>query len=186
MSNRNSDIFAMGCASYLLGALGLLLLLVGCIIGGGGKILGFLLVLAFWGIAACLQAKKQTKARPLNLDDFSVDYSPRGNRNPPRRGFGPQAHCDYFPRLNSLNPNTRYSGKMLCFTGVATEDKARLNAIAAELHCRIRFSVSPKIDFLICGPEAGPAKIAQARQLNIPIVHIEGFFQEITKPVKLK
>ena len=86
-----------------------------------------------------------------------------------------------FPNANQLNLSCRFFGKKVLFTGFYLEEKAQIAIITELLNLTIASCVSSKLDFLICGSNAGPAKVRKARELNVPIIQAANFICEITK-----
>ena len=86
-----------------------------------------------------------------------------------------------FPNADQLNLSCRFYGKNVLFTGFWPEEKAQIAIITPLLNLSIAPGVSSKVDFLICGSNAGPAKVKKAGLLNVPIIQAADFIREITK-----
>ena len=86
-----------------------------------------------------------------------------------------------FPNANQLDLSCRFYGKKVLFTGFWPEEKAQISIITPLLNLTIAPGVSSKLDFLICGSNAGPAKVKKAESLHIPIIQAADFIREITK-----
>ena len=85
-----------------------------------------------------------------------------------------------FPNADRLDLSCRFYGKTVLFTGFWPEEKAQISVVCEVLNLTQAASVCKKLDFLICGSNAGPAKMRKADQLNIPIVQATDFIREIT------
>ena len=86
-----------------------------------------------------------------------------------------------FPNADQLNLSCRFYGKNVLFTGFWPEEKAQIAIITPLLNLSIAPGMSSKVEFLICGSNAGPAKVKKAGLLNIPIIQAADFIREITK-----
>lgn len=85
-----------------------------------------------------------------------------------------------FPNLNDIDLSCRFFEKTVLFTGFWPEEKAQLPIVCEVLKLTQTASVCQKLDFLICGSNAGPSKMKKADQLNIPIIQAADFIHEIT------
>jgi len=85
-----------------------------------------------------------------------------------------------FPTIDNVNANCRFAGKCVLFTGFYPEEKAQLAPIIDFLQIEQPAGVCRKLDFLICGSNAGPAKIKKAEALEKPIIQAADFIQEIS------
>lgn len=86
-----------------------------------------------------------------------------------------------FPNANQLDLSCRFFGKRVIFTGFYLEEKAQIAIITPLLNLTIASCVSSKLDFLICGSNAGPSKVKKAKEFNVPIIQAADFICEITK-----
>ena len=85
-----------------------------------------------------------------------------------------------FPPLSEVNRENRFCGKCVLFTGFYAEEKEQLAPIIDFLRIRQAASVCQKLDFLICGTNAGPSKMQKAADMGKPIVPAADFIREIT------
>lgn len=99
------------------------------------------------------------------------------------------AYTDYMPTSKELltipapeelTGDNRFFQKTVLFTGFYPEEKEMLEPVIQVLQLTVKTCVSRKLDFLICGSNAGPSKQAKAKELNIEAVDVENFFREIT------
>lgn len=67
----------------------------------------------------------------------------------------------------SNNPN----GAAICFTGYKKNDKNTLKELADEKGFYVTSGVIQHLDFLSCGPTAGPSKIKKAKELEVTILN---------------
>lgn len=58
----------------------------------------------------------------------------------------------------------------ILFTGFLKDEKAKLETIAEQLNFSVKKTVTKALDFLVCGPNAGPTKISDARERGTFIV----------------
>jgi len=58
----------------------------------------------------------------------------------------------------------------VCFTGFSQSDKDALSALATGAHLRVVGSVNKSLSFLCAGDDAGPAKLAKAKEQGIAIL----------------
>lgn len=56
------------------------------------------------------------------------------------------------------------------FTGFAKARKEELEALAKAAGWEVRTSVSESLDYLVCGPKAGPTKVTKAEELEVTVV----------------
>ena len=63
----------------------------------------------------------------------------------------------------------------VCFTGFSTADKATLATLAAEARLEVVSSVTKSLAFLCAGENAGPAKLAKAREQGVTVLTREQF-----------
>ena len=83
--------------------------------------------------------------------------------------------------LNSYRVNTKYMGKRAYFTGFYKDDKETIkNIIVPQTGIIADESFTNTTDFLIMGPNRGPAKIEKAIKLGIPCISVEVFVEEVT------
>lgn len=64
------------------------------------------------------------------------------------------------------------------FTGFAKARKQELEAMAEAAGWEVRSTVSQSLDYLVCGPKAGPAKVSKANQLGLLMLD-ENKFQSL-------
>ena len=69
-------------------------------------------------------------------------------------------------------------GKGVLFTGFKAADRAELEAMVPQVGWHVRKSVSPTVDIVVAGYNAGPKKVQQAIDLGIPVVS-EKVFREM-------
>lgn len=62
------------------------------------------------------------------------------------------------------------TGPEILFTGFATADRARLEARASAAGLRVRKNVTIGLQFVCAGPNAGPTKLAQARERHATVL----------------
>ena len=63
----------------------------------------------------------------------------------------------------------------ICFTGFSTKEKAALVQIATDNGLGVVSSVTKKLEFLVVGENAGPAKLKKAEEQGVPIMDVEQF-----------
>lgn len=102
------------------------------------------------------------------LDDSKVSYIPE------------EREFLVFPDSDNLKTDTIFFGKCVLFTGFSSEEKKQIAKICNILEITQPSSVCKKMDFLICGRNAGPSKIQDAKKLGKIILDIKDFFQEIS------
>lgn len=90
-----------------------------------------------------------------------------------------------FPAPLYVKQENRYTGKTIVFTGFYPEEKVQLFPIIELLKINQRTSVVKKMDFLICGTNAGPAKVKKCMEFGIPIVQAKDFIEEILCPEQI-
>lgn len=86
-----------------------------------------------------------------------------------------------FPSLKSISLENPYTRKTVLFTGFYPEEKAQLHSIVELLNIQQKTDVSRKLDYLICGTNAGPSKIRKCEAWNIPVIQVKEFIQAIIK-----
>lgn len=86
-----------------------------------------------------------------------------------------------FPMPENIDLNCRFAEKNIVFTGFWPEEKAQLFPIVELLQIKQPSGVCKKLDFLVCGSNAGPSKIKKAKQMEIPIIQAADFIIEITR-----
>ena len=72
------------------------------------------------------------------------------------------------------------TGKGVLFTGFKAAERAELEAMVPQVGWHVRKSVSPTVDIVVAGYNAGPKKVQEAIDLGIPIVS-EKVFKEMCK-----
>lgn len=94
-----------------------------------------------------------------------------------------EPHKTYEPVLpdGELAKSSRFSARKICFTGFYPDDKKRLEMIISTLNIVLMSGISQKVNFLVTGPNKGPAKIQKAIELGIPVISAEIFSSEIAK-----
>lgn len=65
------------------------------------------------------------------------------------------------------------------FTGFAKARKEELEAAAQASGWKVRSTVSKSLDYLVCGPKAGPAKVSKAEELGVMVID-EDMFEAMT------
>ena len=86
-----------------------------------------------------------------------------------------------YPQLENLNTTCKYTQTAICFTGFTEADKEILSQLTTALNIQMKNSISSKVQVLVCGPNAGPAKKAKCKECGIPIVEAEEFLREISR-----
>lgn len=61
------------------------------------------------------------------------------------------------------------------FTGFAKARREELEALAEAARWEVRFTVSKSLDYLVCGPKAGPTKTNRAEELGISVISEKDF-----------
>ena len=75
-----------------------------------------------------------------------------------------------------IKPTKQKSHKLeICFTGFKRDEKLKLELLAEKNGFKVRTAVSKNLDFLVCGANAGPSKIAQAFERGIPYFSEDDF-----------
>lgn len=82
--------------------------------------------------------------------------------------------------INKKSTVTRpvQTGKGVLFTGFKAADRAELEAMVYQIGWHVRKSVSPTVDIVVTGYNAGPKKVQQAIDLGIQVVS-EKVFREM-------
>ena len=111
------------------------------------------------------------------LDRFCVEYDPK--KEAVKNHFAHKVENIDFPDLARLNLSSGFAGKEICFTGFTESDKEKLRELSAKLGISMRNTVTKNLDFLVCGPNAGPAKIRKCEEQKIKIAGIDEFFRSI-------
>lgn len=70
------------------------------------------------------------------------------------------------------------TGKGVLFTGFKADERAELEAMVPQVGWHVRKSVSPTVDIVVAGYNAGPKKVQEAIDLGIPVVS-EKVFREM-------
>ena len=74
------------------------------------------------------------------------------------------------------------SGKTFLISGVfADHSREELTAIIESHGGRMLSSISAKLDYLVAGDKMGPAKLAKAEKLKVPIISDQELFQIINQ-----
>ncbi|MGC9163944.1 MAG: BRCT domain-containing protein, partial [Thiomonas sp.] len=63
----------------------------------------------------------------------------------------------------------------VCFTGFPEAQKKSLEEIAITHGLIPKSSVVKNLRFLVTGPNPGPAKLARAREMNVPLMTLDQF-----------
>ena len=104
-------------------------------------------------LARILESKTDlTSAQIENISDFDgwkLVYAPKPNRPP--------------------GPIT------ICFTGFGATESVRLEKMAMRAGLTKRDGVSPILDYLCAGPNAGPRKMAKAHNYGIRVITVDEF-----------
>lgn len=79
------------------------------------------------------------------------------------------------PPLVSKKPDPRFVTEIL-FTGFPSVQRASLEAHAAAAGLTVVKTVTKNLDYLCCGPTAGPAKLEKARDKGVWILNQPAFF----------
>lgn len=77
-------------------------------------------------------------------------------------------------------PRSVQTGKGVLFTGFKAAERAELEAMVPQVGWHVRKSVSPTVDIVVAGYNAGPKKVQEAIDLGIPVVS-EKVFKEMCK-----
>ena len=88
-----------------------------------------------------------------------------------------QKNYKILPRLKTERSNTENKLEV-CFTGFSKNVKENLLSIAKKNNLFVRTEVTKKLDLLVCGENAGPAKLKQASKMSIPRVYGEEGFDD--------
>ncbi len=137
---------------------------------------------------SCLTDSDSVKRQKIIEDLLSGDRGMRDPLTDIMRGAlvdydAPNKPVEFFcfPNGDNINTSCRFCGKNVLFTGFWPEEKAQIAVVCEILNLQQRASVCQKLDFLICGSNAGPSKMKKADQMNIPIIGAADFISEITK-----
>ncbi|MDH2998091.1 hypothetical protein A1D22_09405 [Pasteurellaceae bacterium LFhippo2] len=84
-------------------------------------------------------------------------------------------------RNKSYQSNSSYDdfSEEICFTGFKKADRERLERLAILNDYVVRKSVTINLDYLVCGSNAGPTKLAQAESQGVSIIDEEEFLEMI-------
>ena len=116
-------------------------------------------------------AEMQKNVFEISFQESGVQYTPRETK--------PMFE---FPGIDNVKEDCRFFGKCVLFTGFYPEEKVQLARIIEFLRIDQPSNVCKKLDFLICGSNAGPSKIKKAEEMGKPIIQAADFIQEISKP----
>ena len=88
-----------------------------------------------------------------------------------------QSKVKIIPRGTGTKRPVNHLNKLeVCFTGFASSDKKEMELRAVDNEMFVRSSVTKNLGLLVCGDNAGPAKIKKAMSNNISCIYgIEGF-----------
>lgn len=67
------------------------------------------------------------------------------------------------------------AGREVLFTGFAAAERLRLEGLAMDANMIVRKSVTQNLDYLVAGPRAGAAKLAQAEEQLVEVISGEDF-----------
>ena len=81
-------------------------------------------------------------------------------------------------RKKSTFSRSVQTGKGVLFTGFKADERAELEAMVPQVGWHVRKSVSPTVDIVVAGYNAGPKKVKEAIDLGIPVVS-EKVFREM-------
>ncbi|WP_052369824.1 helix-turn-helix transcriptional regulator [Comamonas aquatica] len=102
-------------------------------------------------------------------------------------GTDKRRHMDYTPAkpdFSSPETGEEFDAEeppiTVLFTGFAKARKAELEAAAEAAGLEVRSTVSKSLDYLVCGPKAGPAKVTKAEGLGVEVID-EYVFEAITE-----
>lgn len=98
-----------------------------------------------------------------------------------RRDFYEKYATLYYPnrKFGDSLPGGNQSKPQICFTGFSAKRKAELKQIAKESDLWVTEEVRNHIEYLVCGSNAGPSKIAKAQKLGARIWHETDFLEWI-------
>lgn len=74
------------------------------------------------------------------------------------------------------------SATTVLFTGFTKARKTALEAVAEAVGWEVRSTVSKSLDYLVCGPKAGSAKVSKAEEFGIEVIN-EVVFSVLTEKV---
>jgi len=114
-------------------------------------------------------AERQMNVFEITLRESGINYIPHESK--------PMFE---FPGIDNVKEDCRFFGKCVLFTGFYPEEKAQIAPIVDFLRINQPSGVCQKLDFLICGSNAGPAKIKKAEEMGKTIILAADFIQEIT------
>jgi len=120
-----------------------------------------------------------TPQQPEPIDDIDAAVSGAEVQYQPKSSEAIQ-----FPPLSEINRENRFFGKCVLFTGFCAEEKEQLAPIVDFLQMRQAVGVCQKLDFLICGGNAGPSKIKKAEEMGKSIIQAADFIREIAASIK--
>ena len=118
--------------------------------------------------------KKQSNIMDIFLESAEVDYDFQQQRTKERILYKDRVTIQ-LPPLDRINPDHCFLGKGLCFTGFSDADKKKIAQFSENAGFKLKNSVSGRVNFLVCGPNAGPSKIAKCKELGIPVIDFEEF-----------
>lgn len=99
-------------------------------------------------------------------------------------GAGNKIEFAYVPfttdrtRIKQSEPRPNYNGT-ICFTGFPASIKAELGEKAENIEFLVRKSVTKDLEYLCCGPNAGPKKIEKAQAAGIWLISLDEFYDLI-------
>jgi len=123
---------------------------------------------AKWQITQWWTNPQPQESMDYALSNAEVQYQPKS----------PKAL--QIPPLSEVNKENRFFGKCVLFTGFYAEEKEQLAPIIDFLQMRQAVSVCQKLDFLICGSNAGSSKIQKAEEMGKAVVQATDFIKEIS------
>lgn len=82
---------------------------------------------------------------------------------------------DLIYELDAQKRRARPKFVEVCFTGLRPGERDKWTARVTQLGLKVRTSVTKKLNILVCGPNAGPSKMAQAKQAGVKLLSLEEF-----------
>ncbi|QNS14260.1 BRCT domain-containing protein [Mannheimia bovis] len=87
----------------------------------------------------------------------------------------------YNYKSSKTTTNYNDNSPHICFTGFPKVERELLEALAELNGYRVRKSITKNLNYLVCGNNAGPAKIIEAERRNAEIISEKEFLSRINK-----
>lgn len=84
-------------------------------------------------------------------------------------------------KFGDMLPGHAHSKPQICFTGFAKQRKAELKALASAADLWVTEEVRLHLEYLVCGANAGPSKMAKAQKLGAAIWSEAEFLEWLDK-----